>query len=57
MELDYITVRRLLFVLAAKGCESIRIWLQLIYLYLSWLWYCIRLPCVYDFETSYVSDS
>ena len=38
-----------------KVCESIKNWFQLIYLNLSWLWYCIRLCCVHDFETSYVS--
>jgi len=39
------------------GLESIKNWFQLIHLILSWLWYCIRLPCVYDFEISYVSGS
>jgi len=52
MELDYITVSRLLLVPVAKVCESIRNWFQIIYLNLSCLWYCIRLPCLYDFETS-----
>ena len=37
------------------GLESIKNWFQLIYLNLSWVWYCIRLPCVYDFEISCVS--
>ena len=36
-----------------KVCESIKNWFQLVYLNLSWLLYCVLLPCVYDFETSY----
>ena len=43
--------------LLQKVCESISNWFQLISFNLSWLWYCIRLPCVYDFEASYMSDS
>jgi len=57
MELDYITVSRLLLVPVANVCESIKNWFQLICLSLSWLLYCVVLPCVYDFETSYVSGS
>jgi len=40
-----------------KICESIRNWFQLIYPKLSWLLYCVLLPCAYDFETFYVSVS
>jgi len=47
MELDYITVSRLLLVPAAKGFESIKNWFQLIYLNLSWLWYCISAAQLY----------
>jgi len=57
MELDYITISRSLLVPVAKGFESIKNWFQLIYLNLSWLQYCILLPCVYDFETFYESGS
>jgi len=52
MELDYVTVSRLLIVPVAKVYESVRNWFQLIYLNLSWLQYCIRLPYIHDFETS-----
>jgi len=54
MELDYITVSRLLLCPVQKVCESI---LGIGYLNFSWLQYCVLLPCVYDFETSYVSGS
>jgi len=47
MELDYITVSRLLLVPVANVCESIKNWFQLIYQNLSWLQYCILLPCVW----------
>jgi len=57
MELDYITVSRLLLVPVVNVCESIKNWFQLICLSLSWLLHCVLLPCVYDFETSYVSGS
>jgi len=46
MELDYITVSRLLLVPLANVCESIENWFQLIYQNLSWLQYCVLLPCV-----------
>ena len=57
MEMEYITVRRLLLVPVEKVCESIKNWFQLIYLNSSWLLYCVLLPCVYDIETSHVSGS
>ena len=47
MELDYITVGRLLLVPVAIVCESIENWFQLIYQNLSWLQYCVLLPCVW----------
>jgi len=50
MELGYITFSRLLLVPVAKDCESIKNWFQLIYTNLSWMQYCVLLPCVYDFE-------
>jgi len=46
MELDDITVRRLLLGQVANVCESIKNWFQLIYQNLSWLQYCVLLPCV-----------
>jgi len=46
IELDYITVSRLLLVPVANVCESIEYWFQLIYQNLSWLQYCVLLPCV-----------
>jgi len=46
MELDYITVSRLLLVPLANVCESIENWFQLIYQNLSWLQYCVLLTCV-----------
>jgi len=57
MELVDITVRRLLLVPVANVCERIETWFQLIYQNLFWLQYCVMLPCVYDFEASYVSGS
>jgi len=45
MELDYITASRLLLVPVAKVCETIKNWFQLIYQNLSWLQYCVLLPC------------
>jgi len=56
MELDYITVSRLLLVPIVNVCESINNWFQLIYQNLS----CCNIAfccLVYDFETSYVSGS
>ena len=47
MELDYITVSRLLLVPVVNVCESIKNWFQLIYPNLSWLQYCVLLPCVW----------
>ena len=47
MELAYITVRRMLLVPVANVCESIKDWFQLIYQNLSWLQYCVLLPCVW----------
>jgi len=47
MELDYITVSRLLLGPVANVCESVKNWFQLIYPNLSWLQYCILLPCVW----------
>jgi len=47
MERDYITVSRLLLVPVANVCESIKDWFQLIYTNLSWLQYCVLLPCVW----------
>jgi len=47
MELDYITVSRLLLVLVVNDCESIKNWFQLVYQNLSWLQYCVLLPCVW----------
>ena len=47
MELDYITVSRLLLLVpVANVCESIENRFQLIYQNLSWLQYCVLLPCV-----------
>jgi len=46
MELDYIIVSRLLLVPVANVCESTENWFQLIYQNLSWLQYCLLLPCV-----------
>ena len=45
MELDYITVSRLLLVPAVNVCETMN-WFQLIYQNLSWLQYGVLLPCV-----------
>jgi len=56
MELDYITVCRLLLVPVVNVREGISNWFKLIYAILSWLQYCVLLLCLYDFETSYVSD-
>ena len=47
MELDYITVSRLLLGPVVNACESIKNWFQLIYLNFSWLQYCVLLPCVW----------
>jgi len=46
MELDYITVSRLLLVPVVNVCERIENWFQLIYQNLSWLQYCVLLRCV-----------
>jgi len=46
MVLDYITISRLLLVPAVNVFESIKNWFQLIYQDLSWLQYCVLLPCV-----------
>ena len=42
MELDYITVSRLLLGPVVNVCESIKNWFQLIYQNLSWLQYVLR---------------
>jgi len=47
MELDYITVSRLLLVPVVNACESIKNWFQLIHQNLSWLQYCVLLTCVW----------
>ena len=47
MELDYITVSRLLLGAVVNVCESIKNCFQLIYQNLSWLHYCVLLPCVW----------
>jgi len=47
MELDYITASRLLLVPVVNVCESTENWFQLIYPNLSWLQYCVLLPCVW----------
>jgi len=47
MELDYITVSRLLLVPVVNAFESIKNWFQLVYQNLSWLQYCVLLPCVW----------
>ena len=46
MELDYIIVSRLLLVTVTNVCENIENWFQQIYQNLSWLQYCVLLPCV-----------
>jgi len=46
MELDYITVSRLLLVPVVNVCESIKNWFQLINQNLFWLQYCVLLPGV-----------
>ena len=46
VELEYITVNRLLLVTVAKFCESIQNWYQLSYPNLSWLQSCVLVPCV-----------
>jgi len=53
IELDYITVSRLLLVPVANVCESIKNWFQLIYPGCNIAFCCL----VYDFETSCVSGS
>jgi len=45
MELDYMPASRLLLVPVVNICESIKNWFQLIYPNLSWLQYCVLLPC------------
>jgi len=47
MELDYITVSKLLLVPVVNVCEGINNWFQLIYQNLSRLQYCVLLPCVW----------
>jgi len=47
MELDYTTVSILFLVPVVNVCESIKNWFQLIYQNLSWLQYCVLLPCVW----------
>ena len=47
MELDCITVSRLLLVPVVNVCESIKNWFWLIYPKLSWLQYCVLLPFVW----------
>ena len=47
LELDYISVSRLLLVPAVNVCETIKNWFELIYQNLSWLQYCVLLPCVW----------
>ena len=47
MELDYLTVSRLLLVPVTNVCESIENWFQLIYQNLSWLQCYVLLPCVW----------
>ena len=47
MELDYITVSRVLLVPVVNVCESSKNWFQLIYQNWSWLQYCVLLPCVW----------
>jgi len=46
MELNYITVSRLPLVPVVNVCERIKNWFQLIYPNLSWLQYCVLVPCV-----------
>ena len=49
MELDYITVSRLLLLVpVANVCESIENWFQLIYPNFPWLQYCVLLKCTKD---------
>ena len=47
----------MLLVLVANVCERLKNWCQLIYPTLPWLQSCVLLPCVYDFEVSYVTGS
>ena len=47
IELDYKTVSRLLLVPVVNVCESIKNSFRLIYPNLSWLQYCVLLPCVW----------
>jgi len=54
MELDNITVSRLLLVPVMQCIKNL---FQSLHPNLSWLQYCFLLPCVCDFETSYVSGS
>jgi len=53
IELDYITVSRLLLGPVVNVCESIKNWFQLIYPGCNIAFCCL----VYDFETSCVSGS
>jgi len=56
MELDYITLSRLLLGPVVNVCESIKNWFQfIIIIYFGWSMAFCHL--VYDFETSYVSGS
>jgi len=47
MELDYTNVSRLLLVPPINVCETIKNLFQLNYQNLSWLQYCVLLPCVW----------
>ena len=55
MELGYYYFQKIVSYLSSKRFVKAN-WFQLIYTNLCWLKYCVLLPCVYDFETSYVSD-
>jgi len=57
MELDYITVSRLLLVPVVNVCESINNWFQLIYQIYRGCNIAFCCLVVYDFETLYVSGS
>jgi len=46
MDMEHITVSSLLLVPVVNVCESIKNWFQLVYQNLSWLQYCVLLPCV-----------
>ena len=47
MDMEHITVSSLLLVPVVNVCESIKNWFQLVYQNLSWLQYCVLLPCVW----------